>query len=172
MRACENKGPPPLPVSPPPLPFGRGGGLCAAAGGPRPLASRGPGAGSRPAASHFRTGGEEECARTGDTNPGCNYPVRGYSPSMHFFAGDVTGPIFHLPSHFGGPEQGARAHQAAAVPRPSRRARARWPARESRTYALCGVPGPVPRVAAEYVRAGRRARARPRRGGRGWARPA
>ena len=38
-------------------------------------------------ATHFRTGGEEECARTGDTNPGCNYPVRGYSPSMHFFQG-------------------------------------------------------------------------------------
>ena len=36
-------------------------------------------------AAHLSTGREEECARTVDTNPGCNYLVRGYSPYMHFF---------------------------------------------------------------------------------------
>ena len=60
--ACGNGGPPPLPVSPPPLPFRRGG-----------------------EPPHWSTEGEEECARTGDTNPSCNYLVRGYGPSMHFF---------------------------------------------------------------------------------------
>ena len=35
--------------------------------------------------AHLRTGGEEECTGTADTNPGCNYLVRGYSPSMHYF---------------------------------------------------------------------------------------
>ena len=43
------------------------------------------GAAGPPATAHFRAGGEEECTRTGDTNPGCNYLVRGYSPSMHYF---------------------------------------------------------------------------------------
>ena len=61
-----------------------------AAGGPRPLAARGPGAGSRPAAAHFRTEDEEECARTGDTNPGCNYLVRGYSPQFFHFLTDIS----------------------------------------------------------------------------------
>ena len=87
--AGGNACPPPLPVSPP-LPNRSG----AAAGGPRPLAAclkcpvlkcAAPGAVSRPGAAHLRTGGEEECPRTGDTNQGCNYLVRGYSPSMHFF---------------------------------------------------------------------------------------
>ena len=99
MRACENGGPPPLPFSggeerPPPLPkwegrreassssppvFGRGGASGVQAGGPRPRP------GSRLSAAHLRTGGEEECTGTADTNPGCNYLVRGYSPSMHYF---------------------------------------------------------------------------------------
>ena len=41
----------------------------------------------RAGAARLRTGGEEESARTGDFNPGCNCLVRGYSPSMHFFWG-------------------------------------------------------------------------------------
>ena len=99
MCACENGGPPPLPFSggeerPPPLPkwegrreassssppvFGRGGASGALAGGPRPRL------GLRLGTAHLRTGGEEECARTADTNPGCKYLVRGYNPSMHYF---------------------------------------------------------------------------------------
>ena len=39
--------------------------------------------------------------RNGDTNPGCKYLVRGYSPSMYFFL-KVTCPIFLFPSIFGG----------------------------------------------------------------------
>ena len=82
-------------------------------------------------------GGEEECTGTADTNPGCNYLVRGYSPSMHYFwRGDM--PHFSSPLPFqrgraecrrvlardlGGPIGGARACRAAAVPRPLRRAR-------------------------------------------------
>ena len=95
MRACENGGPPPLPFSggeerPPPLPkwegrteassssppvFGREGALGAQAGGPRPGVTTGR-PGSRLGAAHLRTGGEEECTGTADTNPGCNYLVR------------------------------------------------------------------------------------------------
>ena len=113
MRACENGGPPPLPFSggeerPPPLPkwegrreassssppvFGRGGASGAQAGGPRPRP------GSRLSAAHLRTGGEEECTGTADTNPGCNYLVRGYNPSMHYFwRGDM--PHFSPPLPF------------------------------------------------------------------------
>ena len=97
MSACENGGPPPLPFSgreerPPHLPkwegrreassssppvFGRGRASGVQAGGPRPRP------GSRLSAAHLRTEGEEECTGTADTNPGCNYLVRGYSPSMH-----------------------------------------------------------------------------------------
>ena len=55
-----------------------------------PLLSQGPMAaspprksrGSRTGAARLRMGREGECARTGDSNPRCNYPVRGYSPSM------------------------------------------------------------------------------------------
>ena len=70
---------------------GRGLVRCVACPGPRP-GSRWP-AGARPArgtrtsAARLRTGGEEESPRTGDSNPGCNCLVRGYSPSMHFFWG-------------------------------------------------------------------------------------
>ena len=42
---------------------------------------------SRTGTARLRMGGEEESARTGDSNPGWNYLVRGYSPSMHFFWG-------------------------------------------------------------------------------------
>ena len=113
MRACEKGGPPPLPFlggeeRPPPLPkwegrreassssppvFGRGGASGAQAGGPRPRPV------SRLGAAHLRTGGEEECTGTADTNPGCNYLVRGYSPSMHYFwRGDM--PHFSPPLPF------------------------------------------------------------------------
>ena len=124
MSACENGGPPPLPFSggeerPPPLPkwegrreassssppvFGRGGVSGAQAGGPRPRP------GSRLSAAHLRTGGEEECTGTADTNPGCNYLVRGYSPSMHYFwRGDM--PHFSPPLPFQ-PRAGARPRRA------------------------------------------------------------
>ena len=96
----------------------RGSWICTLAGVPRPAPRVGaaymragrraravPGAGvavrhagwraqararSRTGAARVRMGGEGESAQTGDSNPGCNYPVRGYSPSMHFFwRGDV-----------------------------------------------------------------------------------
>ena len=71
----------------------------------------------------------------------------------------MTCPIILLPSLSGGAERGpVRAGQPAGRP-----------ARGSRSCALCGVPRPAPRVAAAYVRAGRRARARC--GGRGRAHP-
>ena len=80
MRACENGGPPPLPFS----------------GGeerPPPLPKW-----------------EEECTGTADTNPGCNYLVRGYSPSMHYFwRGDM--PHFSPPLPFQ-PRAGARPRRA------------------------------------------------------------
>ena len=68
-------------------------------------------AGSQPAAAHWRTGGEEECARTGDTNPGCNYLVRGYSPSMPFF---WRGDRLHFSSPL--PFRRARAPSTSAGP--------------------------------------------------------
>ena len=124
MWACGNGGPPPLPVSP-------------------RLARRPAGharwqlAGSRPSEAHFRTGGEEECARTGDTNPGCNYLVRGYSPSMHFFRRGNR-PHFSPPLPFRRGCAGRPCRRAAAVPRPPRRARRRpRPARAGRPR----VPG-------------------------------
>ena len=46
-----------------------------------------PARGSRTSAARLRTGGEEDSPRTGDSNPGCNCLVRGYSPSMYFFWG-------------------------------------------------------------------------------------
>ena len=117
-------------------------------------------------ARRSRMGGEEESARTGDSNPGCNYLVRGYSPSMHFFWG------------------GDMPHYSPPLPF---------------SRALCGVPRPVPQVTLATQRgdggwmlagghapsavmedgrartrwpAGRRARARARRGGCGRARNA
>ena len=55
-------------------------------------------------------GGEEECTGTADTNPGCNYLVRGYSPSMHYFwRGDM--PHFSPPLPFQ-PRAGARPRRA------------------------------------------------------------
>ena len=42
---------------------------------------------SRAGVARVMMGGEEESPRMGDSNPGCNYLVRGYSPSMHFFWG-------------------------------------------------------------------------------------
>ena len=91
--------------------------------------------------AHLRTGGEEECTGTADTNPGCNYLVRGYSPSMHYFwRGDM--PHFSSPLPF---QRGARGCQAAAVPQPPRQARRRpRPARSGHPRVPgCGGP-PTP----------------------------
>ena len=65
-------------------------------------------AGRRTSAARLRTGGEEESPRTGDSNPGCNCLVRGYSPSMHFFwGGDM--PRYSPPLPFRGAERGPSA---------------------------------------------------------------
>ena len=86
---------------PPPLPFS-GGEERRARPRPRP--------GSRLSAAHLPTGGEEECTGTADTNPGSNYLVRGYSPSMHYFyRGDM--PHFSPPLPFQ-PRAGARPRRA------------------------------------------------------------
>ena len=74
--------------------------------GPRPGSRLCPARGTRTGEARLRMGGEGKCAQTGDSNAGCNYPVRGYSPSMHF-SGEVTCPVILLPSIFGGPERGA-----------------------------------------------------------------
>ena len=66
----------------------------------------------------------------GDSNPGCNYPVRGYSPSMHFFwGGDM--PRYSSPLHF----RWGRAGCPCVLASPRGR-----PARGSRTYSLAGAP--------------------------------
>ena len=111
-HAASARSGPPLPKwegrreassSSPPV-FGRGGASGSQAGGPRPRP------GSRLSAAHLRTGGEEECTGTADTNPGCNYLVRGYSPSMHYFwRGDM--PHFSPPLPFQ-PRAGARPRRA------------------------------------------------------------
>ena len=67
--------------------------------GPRPCLARG----SRLAEASLRMGGEGECAQTGDSNAGCDYPVRGYS----IFSGEVTCPVILLPSILGVAERGA-----------------------------------------------------------------
>ena len=117
--------------SSPPV-FGRAGTLGAQAGGPCPRP------GSRLGTAHLRTGGEEECTGTADTNPGCNYLVRGYSPSMHYlWRGDI--PHFSSPLPF---QRGARGCRAAAVPQLPRRARRRpRPARSGHPRVPgCGGP--------------------------------
>ena len=132
-KACD-----PL-ASSPPLPFSGGeerwarrpaGRACARGRGHVTLGT-----------ARLRTGGEEECTGTADTNPGCNYLVRGYSPSMHYFwRGDM--PHFSSPLPF---QRGARGCRAAAVPRPPRMARRRpRPARagQSRSRATA-VPRPL-----------------------------
>ena len=137
-RYAACKGPPPGSRSP---------------AGPRPAR------GSRTGAARWRTGGEEESARTGDSNPGCNYPVRGYSPSMHFFwGGDVPNYSPPLPLWRGRP--GCPCLLASLRGRP---------ARGSRTCALAGVPRPVPQAQAAYACDGPRARPGAWRGGRGLA---
>ena len=93
-------------------------------------------------------GGEEESARTGDSNPGCNYLARGYSPSMQFFwGGDM--PHYSPPLPF----RRGRAWCPCVLVSPRGH-----PARWSRTCALAGVPRPAPRIVATYMRDGRRAR--------------
>ena len=107
----------------------------------RPALARGPGharwpasmrtaRGSRPAVAHMWTGGEEERARTGDNYPGCNYLVRGYRPSMHFFLrGDM--PHFPPPLPFRQGRAGCPSIPAGARPARARgggRGSARWQA--------------------------------------------
>ena len=139
---------------PPPLPF---------AGGEERRGRPG----SRLGAAHLRTGGEEECTGTADTTPGCNYLVRGYSPSMHYFwRGDMTDFSSPLPFQrgargcraaavpqprggravdLGRPDQGTHGCWAAEVPRPPRMARRRpRPARAGQSRAAA-VPRPDPR---------------------------
>ena len=88
----------------PPLPFWRG----------RAGARRG--GGTRTSAARLRTGGEEESPRTGDSNPGCNCLVRGYSPSMHFFwGGDMA--RYSPPLPFRGGRAGARRGGGPGRPR-------------------------------------------------------
>ena len=117
---------------------GRGGASGAQAGGPRPRP------GSRLGAAHLRTGGEEECTGTADTNPGCNYLVRGYSPSMHYFwRGDM--PHFSSPLPF---QRGACGCRAAAVPRPPRMAcRLPRPARAGQSRPRAAAVPRLPRPA-------------------------
>ena len=139
----EGRRPPPLPKweerreassSSPPV-FGRGGASGAQAGGPRPRP------GSRLSAAHLWTGGEEECTGTAVTNPGCNYLVRGYSPSMHYFwRGDM--PHFSSPLPF---QRGARGCR----PRP---ARSGTSAGQSGAVAVVGRGGPPTPAAGEVVR--------------------
>ena len=106
-------------------------------------------------------GGEEECARTGDSNPGCNYLVRGYSPSMHFFwGGDMP--------HYSPPLPFWRGRVGCPCVLASPRGR---PARGSRTCTLAGMPRLAPRVTAAYVRTGWRVRAHDQRGGRAPSHP-
>ena len=120
--------------SSPPV-FGRGGG--AQAGGPRPRP------GSRLGAAHLRTGGEEECTGTADTNPGCNYLVRGYSLSMHYFwRGDM--PHFSSPLPFQRGRAECRCVLARDLGRPDR-GRPRLPG--------CGSP-PSPAAGASSTSAG------------------
>ena len=93
---------------------------------------------SRMGAACLRMGGEEESLRTGDSNPGCNYLVRGYSPSMHFFWGGNM-PHYSPPLDFQWGRVGCRCLLASPRGRP---------ARGSRTCALASVLRPVPRVPA------------------------
>ena len=165
MCACENGGTPPLPYWEGNRHFGRGGETSpplrgetlpfskVLGGMPRPV----PGVAaayvragwrrSRTGAGRLRMGGEEECAQTGDSNPGCNYLVRGYSPSMHFFwGGDM--PHYSNPLPFWQGRAGCPC--VLASPRGQQLL-------GSRTCRLAGVPRPVPQVVAAYVCAGRQA---------------
>ena len=154
--------------SSPPV-FGRGGASGAQDGGPLPLP------GSRLGTALLRTGGEEECTRTADTNPGCNYLVRGYIPSMHYFwRGDMPHFSSSLPFQrgdgqrqrrspdprkcqdtFGGravdlgrPDRGTRGCRAAEVPRQQQMVRHRpRPARVGRSRSRAAAVSRPPRPA-------------------------
>ena len=98
------------------------------------LAGGRPSATPAPDAARLRTGGEEESARTGDSNPACYYLVRGYSPSMHFFwGGDMP--------HYSPPLPFRRGRAGCPCVLASPRGRQ---ARGSRTCVLAGVPRPAP----------------------------
>ena len=122
--------------SSPPV-FGRGGASGAQAGGPRPRP------GSRLGVAHLRTGGEEECTGTADTNPGCNYLVRGYSLSMHYFwRGDMPHFSSSLPFQRG---CGGPPTPADGAPSTS--------AGQSMAVAVAGRGGPPTPAAGAVVRA-------------------
>ena len=155
---AKTERPPPIPKwegrreassSSPPI-FGRGGASGALAGGPRPRP------GSRLGAAHLRTGGAEECTGTADTNPGCNYLVRCYSPFMHYFwRGDT--PHFSSPLPF---QRGARGCRAAAVPRPLRRARLCAPSISAGMAPLAGTGQRTPLQTGGQLGAARAAQVR------------
>ena len=180
MRACGNAGPPPLPVfregrtpigrggeTPPPLPFSKRYAACPGLrpGSRWPACAR-PAGRSRTGAARVRMGGEQESPRTGDSNPGCNYLVRGYSPSMHFFwGGDM--PRYSPPLPFRRGRAGCPCVLASPGAWLGGRRCARWlacpgprPGSRPRTCALAGGPAPVPGSGVAVVRAGWRARAR------------
>ena len=135
--------------------------------GSRWPASTRPARRSRTGAAHLRMGGEEESAQTGDSNPGCNYLVRGDSPSMHFFWG-VDMPHYSHPLPFrrgregcpcmlasprGRPDRGSLTCTLLACPGPR-------PGSRLRTCVLAGGRAPVPGAGVAVVRAGWRAQAR------------
>ena len=74
----------------------------------------------------------------GDSNPGCNYLVRGCSRSMHFFSGEVSCPVILLPSIFGGAERGHGHVRGRWVAYPGPR-----PGSRPRTCALAGGCAPA-----------------------------
>ena len=98
--------------------------------GSRSAAGACPGRRSLTGAARLRMGGEEESARTGDSNPGCNYLVRGYGPSMR----PGSRPLKCVMAGGRAPMPGAgvtvlRAGWRAQARAPGRgRIRARWPA--------------------------------------------
>ena len=110
-------------------PLGRpvqGSRTCALAGVPRPV--------SCVAAAYVRDGRRARPRahpRTGNSNQGCNYLVRAYSPAMYFFSGGDM-PHYSPPLPFRRGREGCAGQPA------------RVPARESRTCALAGVPRPAP----------------------------
>ena len=90
-RACKNRSPPPLPFWEGRTHIGRGGETPP----PLPFSTRYAARRSRTGVACLRMGGEEESARTGDSNPGCNY-------LMHFFwGGDMPHYSSPLPFRLG-----------------------------------------------------------------------
>ena len=93
-RTCENGGPPPLPFWGGSRAWG-----CSRVRAPWPVVP------CLVRQSRTGMGGEEECTRMGDSNPGCKYLVA----PLCIFSGEVTCPIILLHFLFGGAERSARA---------------------------------------------------------------